>query len=102
GATLSNVVVSDTLRSELRVDGVTTSAGTASVSGQTVTVSIPSLGAGQSVTVQITTTVLRNPSTPFFDNTATVSGSNGFAGSASASVPAVSGLPDTGYPPAGN
>jgi uncharacterized repeat protein (TIGR01451 family) len=52
-----SVTVEDTVPSALEIDDVTTSAGTATVSGQTVTVVIPELAAGASATVTIATTV---------------------------------------------
>lgn len=101
GINLTNVVISDTLRPELRIDNVTTTSGSVSVNGQTVTVTLPFLSSGASVVVEIVTTVLSNPAAGVFTNTATVNADSGFNGSATATVSGVSGLPDTGYPPNG-
>ena len=54
----SNVAIVDDVSPDLQVDNVTTTSGSISVSGQTVTVTIPSLPVGSSVTITITTTVL--------------------------------------------
>jgi uncharacterized repeat protein (TIGR01451 family) len=99
GSTLSNVVVADTLIPELQINNVTTTAGTASVSGQTVTVNIPTLNSGQTVTVEILTTVLSNPNVGVFENTVVVAADGGISLEASAVVLGVAELPDTGYPP---
>ncbi len=94
----SDVVVSDTFIAELQIDDATTTQGTVSISGQTVTVNIGTLDAGQSVTMTVTTTVLSSPVSGQFSNTATLNG-GGQTVSTTASVGGVNGLPDTGYPP---
>lgn len=96
---LTNVVISDTLVPELRIDNATTTSGTVSINGQTVTVVIPFLASGASVEIRITTTVLSNPAAPYFNNNVTLTADGGTFVQASGQVPTVSGLPDTGYPP---
>ena len=78
---------------------MTTTAGTATVSGQTVTVSIPFMAAGSSVTIRVTTTVLSSPAEGVFTNTVTLSADNNVFVSATGSVLGVGGLPNTGYLP---
>ncbi len=63
-----NIVITDTLRDELRIDSVSTTAGTYTIVGQTVTVTIPVLNPGESVIIRIVTTVLESDIT--VDNTA--------------------------------
>lgn len=99
---LTNVVISDTLVPELQIDNATTTSGTVSINGQTVTVVIPFLASGASVEIRITTTVLSNPAAPYFVNNVTLTADNGVFVQATGQVPTVSGLPDTGYPPSGN
>ena len=98
-ADLNNVVISDTFRGELQIDGVTTTAGTVIINGQTVTVTIPVMAAGSSVTIQVTTTVLSSPVEGIFENTVTLTADGGVFLTATATVSVVTGLPDTGYPP---
>jgi uncharacterized repeat protein (TIGR01451 family) len=99
GAALSNVSITDTLIPELRINNVTTTSGTVNVSGQTVSVNIPTLNSGQTVTVEILTTVLRNPESGVFENTVILTADGGILVEASAVVLGVVGLPETGYPP---
>lgn len=102
GATGTNVVISDTLRPELRVDSATTARGTATVSGNTVTFTIPTLAPGESVEMRIVTTVLRSPLAGLFTNTATLNAldSDGqpLTRTASVTLNVATGLPNTGYP----
>ena len=98
-ADLNNVVISDTFRDELQIDGVTTTAGTVIINGQTVTVTIPVMAAGSSVTIQVTTTVLSSPVDGIFENTVTLTADGGVFLTTTATVSVVTGLPDTGYPP---
>jgi uncharacterized repeat protein (TIGR01451 family) len=99
-----DLYVTDTLRSELQIDGVTTERGLSQVDGQTVTFYIPYLDPGEAVQMQIVTTVLNSPPDGIVNNTASLNGvgSDGasVAVSAAGSVPLVTGLPSTGYPPA--
>jgi uncharacterized repeat protein (TIGR01451 family) len=96
---LTNVTVTDTFPPELRVDGVTTTTGTATINGQTVTVTIPYLNAGASVEIRVTTTILSYPDAPYIENTAVATADGGVNLTATARVPVVQSLPNTGYPP---
>jgi len=92
----TNVVVTDEIISALRIDKVVINSGNATptTNGQTVTVTIPSLGPGEVVQFSIFTTVL-NGRAPL-ENTACVTGDNG---NVCASSTAVSILPQTGETP---
>ncbi|KXK23970.1 MAG: Translocon-associated protein beta (TRAPB), partial [Chloroflexi bacterium OLB15] len=76
GAAGTDVVVVDELRSELRIDGVTLEKGSYTISGQTVTITIPRLEPGEDVLVTIATTVLSTPDNRTFTNTATMPGTD--------------------------
>jgi len=97
----TDVVIADTVPSQLRVDAAAIDYGTYSLSGQTVTFYIPVLNPGQTVMAYIYTTVLSSPLS--VDNTVTISGMgpDGLvqSDSASAHVEGVGSLPNTGYPP---
>lgn len=100
-ATGYDLYITDTLRSELRIDNASTARGTATVSGQTVTFYIPYLNPGESVQMQLLTTVLTSPLDGMIDNTAALSGTgaNGsvVTRSASDTVTLAALLPSTGY-----
>ncbi|MBE2184372.1 MAG: isopeptide-forming domain-containing fimbrial protein, partial [Anaerolineae bacterium] len=72
----SNVVVVDELRPELQIDGVTLEKGSFTISGQTVTITIPTLAPGEEVLVTIATTVLSRPDDLVFTNTAVMPGTD--------------------------
>jgi methionine-rich copper-binding protein CopC len=91
----TNVVFSDTLRPELRVESVDTSKGTSNINGQTVTVNIGTLAAGETVQISIFTRVLRGTE---IDNTACVRADN-LNGERCATGLMVSTLPQTGETP---
>ncbi len=93
GTTANNVVVTDTLRPELRFDRVEGDVQ-AAVDGQTVRVTIPVLEPGDVVIFSIFTTVLEGGAS--VDNVACVTGANG---EVCASASAVSALPQTGETP---
>lgn len=99
----TNIVITDTLRSELRIDRVETPRGTYTIDGQTVTFTIPSLAPGESLVLRIVTTVLESPLDGIITNTATLSGlaPNGATATATATgiVSTIGALPSTGYPP---
>ncbi|MBZ0319634.1 MAG: S8 family serine peptidase [Anaerolineae bacterium] len=97
--TFNNLTVTDTISPDLRVVNATTASGTAAVSGQTVTFTIPSLAPGQTIQMQIVTTVATSPASGVFVNDAIVT-ANGITRTAHAEVLAATGLPATGYPPA--
>jgi len=96
--------VVDTLSDALRIDSATTSKGTVTISGQTVTFLIDSIAPGETVEMQIVTTVLTSPLDGVFTNEAVIAVPDGAGGTvildrAQATVPGVSVLPSTGYPP---
>ena len=100
----SNVLITDTVRSEMRVDGADTPRGTFSISGQTVTFLIPWINPGETVTLHVYTTVITSPLAGSFTNDVTLSGTGAdgtaVATSATGSVLSATSLPSTGYPPA--
>lgn len=97
-ATGTNVIITDQMRPELRVDSLEIDDGLATIDGQSITFTIPSLEPGEVVEARIFTTVLRSPSDGMFDNTAILT-AGGITLSATAVIPVPVGLPDTGYPP---
>lgn len=97
GQAAANVVVSDVIPVNLRILQVTTSQGTSSTNGQSVTFNLGTLNAGQTAQLQIITQVLSSPNDGLVVNQACASG--GIVACAEASVQLVKGLPDTGYPP---
>ncbi len=103
-ATATDVPVVDTLPDALRVDSATTSKGTVTIVGQTVTFLIDSIAPGETVQMQIVTTVLTSPLDGLFVNEAIIAVPDGAGGTtilarAQATVAGVSVLPSTGYPP---
>ncbi|MCB9452479.1 MAG: DUF11 domain-containing protein [Anaerolineaceae bacterium] len=90
-----NVVITDTLRDELRVDRVTTTSGTSNINGQTVTVTIPTLAPGETVLISIFTTVLQGVEV---ENTACVDADNQ-GDPRCVTAFAVGALPSTGETP---
>ncbi len=100
----SNIVITDTLRSELRIDSVQTARGSYAISGQTVTFTIPYLNPGESVEMRIMTTVLSSPLGGVFTNQADLAGTAANGDTVTTSVVATLSpatmLPSTGYPPA--
>ncbi|MCZ7540196.1 MAG: S8 family serine peptidase [Anaerolineae bacterium] len=102
--TATNVPVVDTLSDALRIDSATTSKGTVTISGQTVTFLIDSIAPGETVEMRIVTTVLTSPLDGLFVNEAIIAVPDGAGGTtildrARATVSGVSVLPSTGYPP---
>ncbi len=99
----TDVVITDTIQPELRIDGADIEVGTATVNGQDVTFNIPVLNPGQTVIAHIYTTVLRSPYDGRFENTALLTGTDPIGAVQTATdtavVQGVSGLPATGYPP---
>ena len=102
----SNIVISDVIRPELRIENAQIDRGSVTISGQTVTFNIDWLDPGESINAQVVTTVLRSPVGGVFDNTVNLTGfgPTGITrtASASAEVPIVLRLPATGYPPRDN
>jgi uncharacterized repeat protein (TIGR01451 family)/LPXTG-motif cell wall-anchored protein len=96
-ATGTNIVVSDTMRSELRIDSVNVSSPLSSTtSGQTVTVTIPSLAPGQTVNFSVVTTVISGGGQ--IDNTACLTASN-YSGELCVTAPVITTQPQTGESP---
>jgi uncharacterized repeat protein (TIGR01451 family) len=95
----SNIVVTDTINAEMSIHQASIDRGTASISGQTVTFTIPTLNAGETAIARIETTVVRSPATGLLTNTATLN-TGSVTRSASASVEVATSLPNTGYQPA--
>lgn len=99
----NDIVLTDNIPAELAIVDVTATIGSVAVNGQQVRFTLALLDPGQSVTIDVLTTVLAVPADQVFDNLAvmTARGANGSVRTlqASARLPAVSGLPDTGYPP---
>ncbi len=100
----TNIVITDTLRSELRIDSVEADRGTFAISGQTVTFTIPVLNPGEAVELRINTTVLSSPNDGLLTNDATLVGYGSTGASVTRSaqgiVTVTTQLPATGYPPA--
>lgn len=99
----TDIVITDTLPDELRIDSVETDRGSFSINGQTVTFFIPWLDPGESVQMRINTTVLRSPAGDILTNEASLTGigpdGSAISRRATAVVPLVTELPATGYPP---
>jgi uncharacterized repeat protein (TIGR01451 family) len=101
-ADVTGVVVTDTLPDTLRIDSVNVVQGQVAVSDLTVVYTLPTLAAGQSVQIDILTTVLRGPENGVLLNRVmlTAQGSQGsISKNAAAEVFVPTGLPATGYPP---
>jgi uncharacterized repeat protein (TIGR01451 family) len=97
----TNIVITDTLRPELQIDGVSNNVSS-TISGQTVTVTIPTLNPGQSVTFSIFTTVLQ--SSISVDNTVCLTATNSRSNPCCTTSPpvgllSVTTLPNTGETP---
>ena len=90
-----NVVITDTMVDDLRIDNVVASAGQVAINGQTVTVSIPTLLPNQVVQISIFTTTLRGAD-PY--NTACLR-ANGVSAPKCATGLLVRSLPSTGMAP---
>ncbi|WP_322490271.1 DUF11 domain-containing protein [Chloroflexus sp.] len=76
GAPATDITLTDTLPASLRLLGVTTTTGTASASGNQVTVTAPSLAPGETIIVQVTAQVVAPLVAPNNVNTASVSTSD--------------------------
>ena len=100
----TNVVISDTLQPELRVDQAHTQVGEFAISDQMVVFTIPVLEPGQTVQMQINTTVVRSPANGVMVNQAVLAASSlegPVARKTTAEIFLPTTLPDTGYPPNG-
>lgn len=96
---LSNIRITDTLPAALDLIDATTTLGNLSISQQTLTVTITSLAPGEVVTITIITEIRGIPPSGEFSNTAKMTADGNFATSATAVLPGVANLPETGYPP---
>lgn len=92
----TNVVVTDPIPNELEIISVSSTGGSTNTSGQTVTLTIPTLNPGTTVTMTIQTRVRAGTAVPF-NITNVASLNNGKT--ASASVSSVGRLPSTGETP---
>lgn len=99
----TNIVITDTIAPYLNLVDAQINRGTVSISGQTVTFSIPLLGAGESIEARVSTIIQDLPTDGVLSNTIslTATGADGvnINRSTSAVVRSILGLPSTGYPP---
>ncbi|MBN1679447.1 MAG: DUF11 domain-containing protein [Anaerolineae bacterium] len=95
----TNIVITDVLRPELRIDGAESDMGTVTIDGQTVRIVIDKLEPGQTATIRIVTTVLGSPADGMLVNDVALMADDGVTRAASAVVSVVTTLPSTGYPP---
>ena len=99
GQVLTNLTVTDTMPAELSIVSANGDLGTATVNGQAITYSIPSLNPNQSSTLTVTAQVRATASVPFeLTNLACVNGSI----CDSATVLSITQLPATGQSPYSN
>jgi uncharacterized repeat protein (TIGR01451 family) len=99
----TQVVITDLLPGELRIDRAEAALGGATITGQEVEFTIPVLNPGQTVEMRIYTTVVRSPVNGIMLNQASLvaSGPGGpVVRKAVAEVFVPTSLPATGYPPA--
>lgn len=97
-----DLVVSHVLHNELRIESVEVERGWQTVEGQVVKFSIPSLEPGETVGMQIVTTVAHGPADGTLTNRVTLraKGQDGVVvKETSAEIYVPTGLPATGYPP---
>jgi uncharacterized repeat protein (TIGR01451 family) len=103
GANGANLVVSDTLPAELRINSVEMDRGSASVSGQSVIFNIPWISADETLTLRVYTTIIQTTGSETISNVVGLTGTapDGavVSRSASGSVQVAARLPSTGYPP---
>jgi uncharacterized repeat protein (TIGR01451 family) len=93
GANVDNLTVTDTLPDQLRLVSATSSAGTVSTSGQTVSVNLGTLGSGQNVTITIASAIREEVQPPYvITNSACLSTGQ----CAQAQVISINTLPSTG------
>jgi uncharacterized repeat protein (TIGR01451 family) len=96
----SDLVVTDTIRSELRLDSAETDHGSFTIEAQRVIFTIPVLNPGESAQMRITTTVLQGPADGPLTNTAQLlAGGGAISIRAVAELPVPTALPATGYAP---
>ncbi|MCZ7538573.1 MAG: DUF11 domain-containing protein [Anaerolineae bacterium] len=98
-----DLLVTNTLRDELRVDDAEAEHGEVVISDRAVVFSVPELRPGQTVALRVHTTVLRGPANGVLVNQVTLAGTGPagpFTQRAVGEVFVPTGLPATGYPPA--
>lgn len=98
-APFTNVVITDTVDAAMQVIDVTSNTGNVTVNGQVVEVTIPAFNPGETVQISIQATVVETPASGLLVNEVTLTADDGFLRRARATINAVTGLPDTGYPP---
>lgn len=95
-----DLIVTNVLRDELRIDSVEVSRGDFAISGQMVVFTLGHLAPGETAEMHINTTVMRGPVNGILTHQATLSTLDGAAvQSAFAEIFVPTGLPATGYPP---
>ncbi len=95
---LDNVSFVDNMPAQFVITGTTASAGDVTVNGQTIRFTIAQLGAGETVSVRVTTRLADNAEVPFVvDNTAMLDGP--YRGQSTATVTGIAELPATGETP---
>jgi uncharacterized repeat protein (TIGR01451 family) len=99
----NNIVITDPVSPDLRVDRADTESGTATVNGQTVTFTIPTLNPGQTIHMHIYSTIVHSDPSGIITNTADLSGKDAsgtvVTRTANAQVRIINKLPSTGFPP---
>ncbi|MBZ0295578.1 MAG: DUF11 domain-containing protein [Anaerolineae bacterium] len=93
---INNIQMTDTVPAELAINFVNTTAGSATVSGQTINFSLDVLGPGASVTITVNTRVRDGVNTPYF---ATNQACLSTGACAQATLSSVEALPSTGQSP---
>lgn len=97
---VNNISITDQMPAEVEILSVTTTTGSASFSGQTVSFTLSSLAPGASATITVNTRVRPGVATPFAaTNRACMSADNAASECATATLTSVSSLPATGESP---
>lgn len=98
----TDILITDTLNANLRIDRVEMDLGTYSVNGQTVVFDIPTLNPGDTAQMRLTTTVLDGPGDGLLVNQVVLTGQGPDGTVTDRAITQVSmptRLPSTGYPP---
>ena len=93
------VQISNAVPDYLRIDGVETTQGSSVINEQLVVFQPGVLLPGQTVQMEVQTTVLRSPANGVLLNRVTLSAPDDLMRSVSAEIFVPTGLPSTGYPP---
>ncbi|MCL4236659.1 MAG: hypothetical protein KJ047_00280 [Anaerolineae bacterium] len=99
----SDLLVTNSLHDDLRVDKADTEYGEVAISNRAAVFSVPELRPGQTVTMRVHTTVLRGPANGVLVSQVMLAGTGSagpFTQTAVGEVFVPTGLPATGYPPA--